>query len=302
MNREKQYLWRYIDIEKRMNEIHRKYKELVDTFFADYLDRNTNYFPFYNGIYYSYIGLKGSIFKGIIYIHSSNEGMKANKVDLEPGEILKRTNRNVDEVENFVLKYFNLPDSIFKFQMLSVGDLASFNSDDAIASYWFDTHARKVTKDVNESIVDSEDLLFKYSNDLPASLRKYTSLLDKVDDEDFKAHIKEAYECFISDKKLATSLLLGRALELMCRLILNAKDRDIIKNIPSHKRTINNLLNSMVDNDVIEEQLLHSVKGAAEHRNAIMHSIKISEYNSIIQILFDEIVKLSKFYNLQNKS
>lgn len=302
MNREKQYLWRYIDIEKRMNEIHRKYKELVDTFFADYLDRNTNYFPFYNGIYYSYIGLKGSIFKGIIYIHSSNEGMKANKVDLEPGEILKRTNRNVDEVENFVLKYFNLPDSIFKFQMLSVGDLASFNSDDAIASYWFDTHTRKVTKDVNESIVDSEDLLFKYSNDLPASLRKYTSLLDKVDDEDFKAHIKEAYECFISDKKLATSLLLGRALELMCRLILNAKDRDIIKNIPSHKRTINNLLNSMVDNDVIEEQLLHSVKGAAEHRNAIMHSIKISEYNSIIQILFDEIVKLSKFYNLQNKS
>ncbi|CAC6083292.1 phage protein [Staphylococcus aureus] len=47
---EKQYLWRYNDIEKRMNELHKKYKELVDIFFGDVIDKNTGYFPFYSGI------------------------------------------------------------------------------------------------------------------------------------------------------------------------------------------------------------------------------------------------------------
>jgi uncharacterized protein YutE (UPF0331/DUF86 family) len=299
---EKEYFWRYTDIENRMNEIHRKYKELVDTFFADYLERHPYYFPFYNGINYSYVDLEGSIFKGIVYIHSSCAKMQANKIELKPDEILKRTNRNANEVERYVLENYNLSKSICTFQMLSVGDLASFNSDDAMALNWFNDHAKKVTNDANKPIIESENLLFKYSSDLPASLRKYTTLLEKVDDEDFKAHIKEAYECFMSEKKLATSLLLGRALELMCRLILNMENKNLIKEIPSYNRSLGKLIDKLESNNIIDEQLMHSVKSAAEHRNSVMHSIKITEYNSIIQTLFDEIVKLSNVYSLQDKS
>ncbi|HCV9182460.1 TPA: hypothetical protein OWX28_002864, partial [Staphylococcus aureus] len=74
---EKQYLWRYNDIEKRMNELHKKYKELVDIFFGDVIDKNTGYFPFYSGIKYSYADLNISFYRGLIYIHGGSEGMQA---------------------------------------------------------------------------------------------------------------------------------------------------------------------------------------------------------------------------------
>ncbi|HDH4463243.1 TPA: hypothetical protein PI094_000489 [Staphylococcus aureus] len=45
----------------------------------------------------------------------------------------------------------------------------------------------------------------------------------------------------------------------------------------------------------------NTVKAAIEHRNSIMHGIKIEEYNSIIQTLFDEIAKLSNVYKSLNK-
>lgn len=125
--------------------------------------------------------------------------------------------------------------------------------------------------------------------------------LKKVNDKDFETHIVEAYDCFMSEKRLATSLLLGRALELMCRLILNKFDKDIIKQTPDYKRNIRTFLNEMENNDLIEEHLKHSVKAAIEHRNSIMHGIKIEEYNSIIQTLFDEIAKLSNVYKSLNK-
>ncbi len=301
MEESKIYLWRYYDIEQRMNEIHKKYKELVDVFFGDIVNKNGGYFPYYNGFQYSYADLDISFYRGLIYIHGSSNGMSPIKLPLTRENVIKRTERSFDELNEYIKNNFIKNLVVFEFQMLHVSDLANAHSDDAIAHYLFETHADKYSTDRNTSIGRAVNLLPESANNLPASLKKYTKLLENVDDEEFKNHILEAYECYISDKKLATSLLLGRALELMCRLILNKYDKKIIKEIPDNKRSIGNFLNKMEYYELIEEHLKHSVKAASEHRNSIMHSIKIEEYNSIIQTLFDEIVKLSNvFKSLDN--
>lgn len=301
MEESKIYLWRYYDIEQRMNEIHKKYKELVDVFFGDIVNKNGGYFPYYNGFQYSYADLDISFYRGLIYIHGSSNGMSPIKLPLTRENVIKRTERSFDELNEYIKNNFIKNLVVFEFQMLHVSDLANAHSDDAIAHYLFETHADKYSTDRNTSIGRAVNLLPESANNLPASLKKYTKLLENVDDEEFKNHILEAYECYISDKKLATSLLLGRALELICRLILNKYDKKIIKEIPDNKRSIGNFLNKMEYYELIEEHLKHSVKAASEHRNSIMHSIKIEEYNSIIQTLFDEIVKLSNvFKSLDN--
>lgn len=296
MKQDKSYLWRYYDIEHRMNEIHKKYKELVDVFFGDVVNKNGGYFPFYNGFSYSYADLDISFYRGLIYIHGSSDGLVPNKLSVTREEVLKRTERSYEELNEYIKNNFVEESVLLEFQMLHVSDLANADSDDAIAHYLFETHTDRYSTDRNTSIGKPIDLLPESANNLPASLKKYTKLLENVDDEEFKNHILEAYECYISDKRLATALLLGRALELMCRLILNMHDKKIIKEIKSYKRTIGNLLDEMEYYDLIEEHLKHSVKAASEYRNSIMHSIKIEEYNSIIQTLFDEIVKLSNVF------
>lgn len=297
----KNYLWRYYDIEKRMNEIHKKYKELVDVFFGDVVNKNGGYFPYYSGFRYSYADLDISFYRGLIYIHGSSNGMFPIKLSVTRENVIKRTERSFEELNEYIKNNFIKDLVMFEFQMLHVSDLANAYSDDAIAHYLFEIHADKYSTDRNTSIGRTVDLLPKSANNLPATLQKYTKLLENVNDEEFKNHILEAYECYTSDKRLATSLLLGRTLELICKLILNKYDKKIIKNIPDHKRSIKMFLNEMEYHDLIEEHLKYSVKAAIEHRNSVMHSIKIEEYNSIIQTLFDEIVKLSNVYNSLTK-
>ncbi|HDZ7801064.1 TPA: hypothetical protein SJA95_000284 [Staphylococcus aureus] len=298
---EKQYLWRYNDIEKRMNELHKKYKELVDIFFGDVIDKNTGYFPFYSGIKYSYADLNISFYRGLIYIHGGSEGMQAKKINISVDDVLKRTERSFEKLSEYIKSTFIFEKVIHDFQMFNLSDLASIYNDDAIAHYYFETHSDLYLSDKSTKIYRTPNSLLENANDLPASLRKYTQLLETVNDKDFETHIVEVYDCFMSEKRLATSLLLGRALELMCRLILNKFDKDIIKQTPDYKRNIRTFLNEMENNDLIEEHLKHSVKAAIEHRNSIMHGIKIEEYNSIIQTLFDEIAKLSNVYKSLNK-
>lgn len=301
MEDSKQFLWRYYDIEKRMEEIHKKYKELVDIFFGDVIDKNIGYFPYYDGFSYSYADLDISIYRGLIYIHDNHVGMKPNKIPITKEDVIKRTDRSFEKLSIYIKEsYINDP-IIFEFQMLNLSDLANAHSDDAIAHYFFETHADIYSIDRKTSIERNIDLLPESANNLPASLRKYTSLLETINDKDFKDHINEAYDCFMSNKRLATSLLLGRALELMCRLILNKYDKSIIKKLPDPKRTLGNLINQLEKNDLIDEYTKHSIKAAAEHRNSIMHSIKIEEYNSIIQTLFDVIVKLADIYKSSSK-
>ncbi|MDU0439373.1 hypothetical protein [Staphylococcus haemolyticus] len=302
MEESKNYLWRYYDIEQRMSGIHKKYKELVDVFFGDVVNKNSGYFPFYNGFIYSYADLDISFYRGLIYIHGSSDGMTPIKLPVTREDVLKRTERSFDEVNEHLKNNFVKDVVLFEFQMLHVSDLANAHSDDAITHYLFEKHADKYSTDRNTSIGRPVNLLPESASNLPATLQKYTKLLENVNDEEFKNHILEAYECYISDKRLATSLLLGRALELMCRLILNKYDTNIIKGMSDHKRSIGNFLNQMEYHDLIEEHLKHSVKAASEHRNSIMHSIKIEEYNSIIQTLFDVIVKLSNVFKSLDKS
>ncbi|WP_057510821.1 DUF4145 domain-containing protein [Staphylococcus simulans] len=294
---EKNYLWRYYDIEHRMNEIHKKYKELVDVFFGDVVNKNGGYFPFYNGFSYSYADLDISFYRGLIYIHGSSDGLVPNKLSVNRKDVLIRTERSYKELNEYIKNNFVEESVLLEFQMLHVSDLANVHSDDAIAHYLFETHADRYSTDRNISIGKPIDLLPESANNLPASLKKYTKLLENVDDEEFKNHILEAYECYISDKRLATSLLLGRTLELICKLILIKYDKNIIQNIPDNNRNIDTYLNKLEKHGLIETSLKYSAKAAKQHRNAIMHSTKIEEYNTIIQTMFDEIVKLSIVFN-----
>ncbi len=52
-----------------------------------------------------------------------------------------------------------------------------------------------------QKIYRTPNSLLENANDLPASLRKYTQLLETVNDKDFETHIVEAYDCFMSEKK-----------------------------------------------------------------------------------------------------
>lgn len=297
MEEDKSYLWRYYDIEHRMNEIHKKYKELVDVFFGDVVNKNGGYFPFYNGFSYSYADLDISFYRGLIYIHGNSDGMTPLKLPVTREDVLKRTERSYKELNEYIKNNFVEESVLLEFQMLHVSDLANAHSDDAIAHYLFETHADRYSTDRNTSIGKPIDLLPESANNLPASLKKYTKLLENVDDEEFKNHILEAYECYISDKRLATSLLLGRTLELICKLILIKYDKSIIQNISDNNRNIDTYLNKLEKHDLIETSLKYSAKAAKQHRNAIMHSTKIEEYNTIIQTMFDEIVKLSIVFN-----
>ena len=214
MEESKIYLWRHYDIEQRMNEIHKKYKDLVDVFFGDMVNKNSGYFPYYNGFQYSYADLDISFYRGLIYIYGSSDGMSPVKLPLTREDVIKRTERSFDELNEYIKDNFIKDLVVFEFQMLHVSDLANAHSDDAIAHYLFETHADKYSTDRTTSIGRPVNLLPESANNLPASLKKYTKLLENVDDKEFKNHILEAYECYISDKRLATSLLLGRALEL----------------------------------------------------------------------------------------
>lgn len=291
MDNEKEYLWQYKDLKKRIQRILTNYRNTVDYYYSDINTSNPEYFPMYHSAKVKYITFHGNpMWSGIAFYFGKNEESDNDsiiKLDLPKDYIQTHANVSDDQIGELVAQYLKI-DGLYKEPILmpKISTLA-FTNDGTLGESFANEDAKRWKRD-SKNIISFNTK--QYQNiTIPSSISAYRSLTESISDDEFVAEINEAFSCYKNKEYLACSLVLSRALECICILLLNSEDENIYRSMQPSQQTLNGFGNALFRNHLINNYELNYLKASINYRNSVNHQTPIVEIRQIINHIFDGI-------------
>lgn len=292
----KEYFWQYADLKKRIEEILKDYRKNVDYFFSDLYDSNPDYFPIYKSAKVLYLEFKNDpTTSGVAFYCGPGESNKdiIKKINISQEFIETHTNRTSQELVRTIAKKAKIDlHSLYKEPILMprIGE-PSFHNDRGIGESFASGDA-KIWKDDTEKFISNAYPDRDFG--LPSSIKKYSSLTEAINDKEITFEIKEAFSCYQHKEYLACAMVLCRALEWSCKLLLDTCDPTIYSSLSIQDRTLNTLANKLESNNLINSYEHAQLKASIDYRNSIAHATPITQIKSNIQHIFSGIKLISQ--------
>lgn len=291
MDDDKEYLWQYKDLGKRIKEILKDYRANVDYFYSDLYDSNPDYFPIYKSAKVLYLPFKNDPSTSGVAFYcgaGSNGDDEIEEINIPQRFIETHTNRSSQDLIRIIAEKagINIHD-LYKAPVLmpKLGQL-SYENDKGMGYSFASGDAKEWNDDTEKFISYAYP---KKNLKLPSSISKYHTLIDAVNDKEFSFEIEEAFNCFKHEEYLACAMVLCRSLELACKLLLDSFDPEIYINLPANSRTLNPLANKLEANHLINNYEHNLLKAAIDYRNSVAHATPITEVRNSVQQIFNGI-------------
>lgn len=291
MDKSKEYFWQYKDLKKRIEVILSDYRKNVDYYYSDLYVSSPDYFPIYKSAKVEYVYLPNNpTWSGIAYYIGENGNSSVDSIDelkLPKDYVQTYTNITDEKLGELVAEYFDIG-KLYKGPILMPNiNVLTFTNDGSLGSSFASEDAERWTKDSKRPISFATN---KHQNiPIPSSIKAYRSLIESITDEEFGSEIKEAYSCYNNKEFLACSLVLSRALECICILLLNTKNKEIYLRMNANQRTLNGLGNALFKNQLISDYELYKLKASINYRNSVNHETSGTEFYQAINHIFDGI-------------
>ncbi|MCU5337948.1 Uncharacterized protein BCZB5J_06493 [Bacillus cereus] len=297
MAKEKLYFSVYKNIEDRLEYIWKSYKEKVNLYYQDIYELHNEYFRLYSGIKFIYVPIEFDDLIGIAYVmKGSYEGLVIEERELPKDFFSSSIGREQTVIVNKITEIVGIKeDELYSKEPLSLSNLTTLrfdSSDYGTGQYFAQQEYELFNKDRHENIgYHTKD--FISVPDLPISISKYGPLLDKVNDDNFKSELHEAFLCFKNELFLSSALVVGRLIETALKLlIIKSLGKEKFYNIPSNKRVIGKFTDVLEENEIINGSEKNSIISAAMIRNSISHSTGKTDFKAKIHIMFSELVMI----------
>ena len=303
VDNDKEYFWQYKDLKKRIAVILSDYRKNVDYYYSDLHSSNPEYFPIYNTAWVKYVELPDDPSDSGIAFYlgpSKTHNDLIEKVSLPNDFVQTYSNKSTQDLVRKIAEKSEIDlRGLYKEPVLMphINQL-SFYYDAGIGSSFASADAKKWNDDTEKLIAQ---VYPKRGFSLPASISAYRSLIDQIDDDEFRFEIKEAFDCYKNENYLACALVLCRALEWSCKLLLDKADSNIYTCLSTNNRTLNVLANKLEEQGLINSFEHSQLKAAIDYRNSIAHATPITQVKNCIQRIFDGIRLTSeKIINLHD--
>ena len=264
---------------------------------------NPEYFPIYKTAWVKYVELPDDPSNSGIafYLGSSKtESDLIEKISLPNDFVQTYSNKTTQDLVRKITEKVKIDlSSLYKEPILMphINQL-SFHYDAGIGSSFASDDAKRWNDDTEKLI---ENAYPQKDFPLPASISAYKSLTDQISDDEFNFEIKEAFECYKNKNYLACAMVLCRALEWSCKLLLDEADSNIYTSLSTNSRTLNVLANKLEEQGLINSFEHNQLKAAIDYRNSIAHATPITQVRNCIQRIFEGIRLISeKIVNLHN--
>nr|DAO41541.1 MAG TPA: hypothetical protein [Caudoviricetes sp.] len=296
MDNDKEYFWQYKDLKKRIKIILKNYRESIDYYYSDLKDANPDYFKMYDSAKVKFVVFHGNPnWSGVAFYFGANnkDTDEIEEISLSTDFVNSYSNIPDDKLGNLIAKKLNFLDDLYKEPiMMPHVNILAFTNDGLLGQSFASEEAQK-WKDDSSTTIGSSQLHKATSNvptiELPASLSAYRSLLDNIDDEELSYEISEAVSCYKNEEYLASALVLSRALEWSCKLLLDTADPEIYSNLPASNRSLNSLANQLESHQLINSYEHNQLKASIDYRNSIAHATPITQIRNIVQHIFEGI-------------
>lgn len=291
MDNDKEYFWQYKDMVKRIKTILTDYRANVDYFYSDLYDSNPDYFPIYKSAKVLYLPFENNpVNSGVAFYCGPSADSKdhIDRLNISQEFIETQTNRSDQEIIRVIADKAGINiHSLYKEPIImpKLGQFSYFN--DKGIGYSFASGDANIWNDDTEAFISS--MYPKRKLKLPSSISNYRPLIEAVDDDEFSFEIHEAFSCFNHKEYLACAMVLCRALELSCKLLLDTADPEIYSQLSTNDRSLNSLANKLESNNLINSYEHCQLKAAIDYRNSIAHATPITEIRNIIQQIFNGI-------------
>lgn len=296
MDDDKEYRWQYKDLGKRIKEILKDYRANVDYFYSDLYDSNPDYFPIYKSAKVLYLPFKNDPSTSGVAFYcgaGSNGDDEIEEINIPQRFIETHTNRSSQDLIRIIAEKagINIHD-LYKAPVLmpKLGQL-SYENDKGMGYSFASGDAKEWNDDAERFISYAYP---KKNLKLPSSISKYHTLIDAINDKELSFEIEEAFNCFKHEEYLACALVLGRALEYTCKLLLDQADSKIYASIPTANRTLNTLANKLESENLIDSFEHNALKAAILYRNSIAHATPVTKIKNVIQQIFAGIKLLAQ--------
>lgn len=173
--------------------------------------------------------------------------------------------------------------------MMPKVNILAFTNDGSLGQSFANEEAKKWKNDSITSIDDGRINEGLPNIELPASISAYRSLLDNIDNAELSFEVEEAVSCYKSKEYLACALVLSRALEWSCKLLLDTEDPEIYSGLPAGSRSLNSLANRLESHHLIDSYEHNQLKASIDYRNSIAHATPITQIRNIVQHIFEGI-------------
>ncbi|WP_296112963.1 hypothetical protein [uncultured Limosilactobacillus sp.] len=296
MDKGKEYFWQYKDLKKRIEVILKNYRATVDYYYSDLKDSNPNYFKMYNSAKVRFVVFHNNpTWSGVAFYFGANEKPEdeIKEVDLPVDYISSYSNIPGNKIGNLIAKKLHILDSLYKEPiMMPKVNILAFTNDGSLGQSFANEEAKNWKNDSTTSIDDgriNEDQFVAPNIELPASILAYRSLLDNIDNDELSFEVEEAVSCYKHKEYLACALVLSRALEWSCKLLLDTEDPEIYSGLPAGSRSLNSLANQLESHRLIDSYEHNQLKASIDYRNSIAHATPITQIRNIIQHIFEGI-------------
>lgn len=296
MDNDKEYFWQYKDLKKRIEAILKNYRASIDYYYSDLKDANPDYFKMYDSARVKFAVFQGNpTWSGVAFYFGAND---KNKDDIEeislPDDFVSSYSNIPDsKLGNLIAKKLNFLGNLYKEPiMMPHINVLTFTNDGLLGQSFASEEAEKWKNNSTTAIDNNqlrEELLSVPSIELPASISAYRSLLDNIDDSELSFEIKEAVSCYKNKEYLASALVLSRALEWSCKLLLDTANSELYSSLPTSGRSLNALANQLESHHLINSYEHNQLKASIDYRNSIAHATPVTQIRNIIQHIFEGI-------------
>ena len=256
MDKVKEYFWQYKDLKKRIEVILKNYRATVDYYYSDLKDSNPDYFKMYNSAKVRFVAFHNNpTWSGVAFYFGANEKSEdeIKEVDLPVDYISSYSNIPDDKIGSLIAKKLHILDILYKEPiMMPKVNILAFTNDGSLGQSFANEEAKKWKNDSITSIDDGRINEGLPNIELPASISAYRSLLDNIDNAELSFEVEEAVSCYKSKEYLACALVLSRALEWSCKLLLDTEDPEIYSGLPAGSRSLNSLANRLESHHLID--------------------------------------------------
>lgn len=273
-------------------EFKKAYINKIESDYSFLSENDKKNFPFYKA--YDYLGLKilniGKINEPNEYIivitnNIENQYIEENQIDIEDTTFKKMIadDDKPEEVAQYLLPNIDFSKKKYSYIKFGVNYEVKHGHFGFKGQLLAKEHYNKIYKDKNQKIINNN----KPSKN-PFSFLDFETLINKVDDDDFKYQMNEAKTCYENQLYLAATCTFSVCLETVLMIILEKNNLKVDDN----STMLNKIGDTLRNKDIISKRANNRLLVTYSVRNSTSHTNK----NKVIQNDCEWILKTIEFF------
>lgn len=273
-------------------EFKKAYINKIESDYSFLSENDKKNFPFYKA--YDYLGLKilniGKINEPNEYIivitnNIENQYIEENQIDIEDTTFKKMIadDDKPEEVAQYLLPNIDFSKKKYSYIKFGVNYEVKHGQFGFKGQLLAKEHYNKIYKDKNQKIINNN----KPSKN-PFSFLDFETLINKVDDDDFKYQMNEAKICYENQLYLAATCTFSVCLETVLMIILEKNNLKVDDN----STMLNKIGDTLRNKDIISKRANNRLLVTYSVRNSTSHTNK----NKVIQNDCEWILKTIEFF------